>query len=663
MLKAAASNLVLRPRFSAVILSATLCFGANAETATDIFAAIRSNDLATLKTLTATSANQRGDRDTTPLMFAGAFGSVDAVQLLLDAGADVNAKNALGYTALMWSVTEPAKAGLLIAHGADVNAKSRTGRTALIIAAMQNGSDTVVQTLLAKGADPLAADNDQQSFLLAASKGSNPRQVRLAVQKGADVNAKDRLGMTALMNATQAGDVDSVKFLLSKGADVNAISNSRTFDVKNGPVAFGNTTALMFASFNGPVEMVRLLLLAGAKADATDVRGMTALHMAVATESQGPEIVRLLLKAGADPTKKDNTGATPADWAAKYNHPGVVKLVPSRSESSSPKISPSTQGSEPVGSPREVTERSLRLLQNVSDNFFKTGGCVACHAQNLTAIANHYADLHGIRTSREAQQRDATTLKASYVAMRDGLLARADPIAAADSLGYALFQLSVSGVAGDTITDALVHNLAAQQLENGSWHVGLAPRAPMEDGDFSRTAFAIHALRAYEWPARRADLTTRVEKARSWLLGATPTQTEDSVMQLVGLVWAGEHDTSRFARELIARQRFDGGWSQNPNLESDAYATGQVLFALAESKNLKTTDLVFQRGIRYLLTTQKEDGSWHVKSRAPKFQPYFQSGFPHEHDQWISMAGTAWAAIALSFANEPRNELVINNQD
>ena len=48
--------------------------------------------------------------------------------------------------------------------------------------------------------------------------------------------------------------------------------------------------------------------------------------------------------------------------------------------------------------------------------------------------------------------------------------------------------------------------------------------------------------------------------------------------------------------------------------------------------------------------TQLPDGSWHVASRAPKFQPYFQSGFPHDHDQWISSAATSWGAIALSYA-------------
>jgi hypothetical protein len=61
-------------------------------------------------------------------------------------------------------------------------------------------------------------------------------------------------------------------------------------------------------------------------------------------------------------------------------------------------------------------------------------------------------------------------------------------------------------------------------------------------------------------------------------------------------------------------------------------------------------DEVYRRGVGYLLKTQLEDGSWHVASRAPKFQPYFQSGFPHDHDQWISAAATAWSAMALSYA-------------
>jgi hypothetical protein len=123
-------------------------------------------------------------------------------------------------------------------------------------------------------------------------------------------------------------------------------------------------------------------------------------------------------------------------------------------------------------------------------------------------------------------------------------------------------------------------------------------------------------------------------------------------MQLLGFKWAKMHDRVRETRvrELIGQQRPDGGWSQTPYLASDAYATGQVLFTLHELG--VPADPAFQRGVDYLLRTQQDDGTWYVKSRAMKIQPYFESGFPYGHDQWISSAASAWAAMALSLAGE-----------
>ena len=89
-------------------------------------------------------------------------------------------------------------------------------------------------------------------------------------------------------------------------------------------------------------------------------------------------------------------------------------------------------------------------------------------------------------------------------------------------------------------------------------------------------------------------------------------------------------------------------------METDSYATGQALFALNVAGKLPTTDPVYQKGVRYLLRTQAADGSWHVKSRSIWIQPYFEGGFPYSHDQWISAAGTSWAAMALSLTVEPQ---------
>jgi hypothetical protein len=98
--------------------------------------------------------------------------------------------------------------------------------------------------------------------------------------------------------------------------------------------------------------------------------------------------------------------------------------------------------------------------------------------------------------------------------------------------------------------------------------------------------------------------------------------------------------------ELIGTQQSDGGWAQLPTLQSDAYATGEALVALHEAGvSVKTPG--YQRGIEFLLRTQLQDGSWFVRKRAHPTQPYFESGFPHGVNQYISAAATNWATLAL----------------
>ena len=102
------------------------------------------------------------------------------------------------------------------------------------------------------------------------------------------------------------------------------------------------------------------------------------------------------------------------------------------------------------------------------------------------------------------------------------------------------------------------------------------------------------------------------------------------------------------AQSLLKRQRAEGGWAQNSQLEPDAYGTALVLYSLGKAGVLKASDKPYRRGAAYLLRTQYPDGSWFVRSRAPKLQPYFQSGFPYDHEQWISASATAYAVMALA---------------
>ena len=99
--------------------------------------------------------------------------------------------------------------------------------------------------------------------------------------------------------------------------------------------------------------------------------------------------------------------------------------------------------------------------------------------------------------------------------------------------------------------------------------------------------------------------------------------------------------------DLLVVQRENGGWGQKTEMQSDAYATGSAMVALFQAGGMSPDDETIQRGVSYLLETQNEDGSWHVKTRAKGFQKYFESGFPHGKDQFVSIAASSWATFAL----------------
>ena len=422
--------------------------------------------------------------------------------------------------------------------------------------------------------------------------------------------------------------------------------------MKNGAVQFGNVTALHMATASGNRAVVELLLDAGATVDALDVRGMTPLMWSVSTDRPEPRVVRTLLERGADRNATSKATESAVDWARKFNNPAVLAEL-KLPVAAIPSHVPAVAAADSAHAARDAVERSLPLLQRASAKMLTDGGCVACHAQPVTAMAANLARARAWRVEQAGTElpQVAATLNAGAPALLQAREGGGLP----DTQLYNAMMMAALAVPPSFATDALVHYLAAKQRADGNWHGVGATRAPIQDGDFSRTAMSIRTLAVYGTPARRAELAQRIERAAAWLARQSPLSTEDRVMQLLGLKWADANPKARqvLTRDLRGMQRSDGGWAQTPYLPSDAYATGQVLFTLREL-GLTATDSAFARGAEYLLRTQRDDGSWYVKSRAMKIQPYFESGFPHGHDQWISQTGTAWAVMALSLAGPER---------
>jgi ankyrin repeat protein len=623
-----------------------------------LFQAIRNGDLAFVKAhLTKAEIEVRDGRGATPLMHAAAFGNIETLKLLLKAGADVNARNAFDATALLWAARDPDKARLLIEHGANVNIRSKQGRTPLMVASLRYGSAPLIALMLAKGADVNAKDEKRNdtALSLAASVG-DVETMRLLLAKGADPGAVDSFGATPIAVAALGKQVEAVRLLIQKGVDVNAASTQSGIPQRNGPLNRSQVTALHNAAAFGPVEIVRELLKAGAKVNARDSRGLTPLMFALAADNPSLEIVQTLLQAGADANARDTSGETPLDWAEKFGYPdviaalnksgakrGVTYAAPKRPEGERPK-------------PEEALKRTLKLLEATSAEYFKQSGCIGCHHHPLIARAQSVARAAGFSVNETAAREQRVQMRSQWVGLQEEFLQTLNPGGGSNRLSENLLGLKAAGYPPDTITDSAVVDLAESQEPEGSWRMGeLQLRPPITESTLASTTRAIRALQGYSIPARQKEFTDRIARACAWLQRTKPSTTEDFSMRLSGLGWCGTAgaEVKNAGQALLALQRPDGGWGGNPHMPSDAFATGVALVALAESKVIRVSENAYRRGVEFLLSKQFPDGAWHVRSRAIKFQPYFESGFPFGHDQWISTAATAWAAQAIALSLQP----------
>lgn len=237
------------------------------------------------------SLEQRAELETknsdgeTALIIASWYGSPEIVSMLLESGANINAQDNNGYTAIAkasslgvgrhYEIVE-----ILIQACANLNIKTKEGKSPFLLAVL-NGHSELANALKKAGA------KEEPYFV------------------GADANKE-------LLNASMVGDLQRVKYVFFFKPDVNSVD-------KNGQ------TAVMHAARNGNKEILSLLLKAGAKVDSQDKTGKTALMYAARRGHK--ESVTVLLDFDADVDVEDNDHFTAISWADKFSEKEIADYL------------------------------------------------------------------------------------------------------------------------------------------------------------------------------------------------------------------------------------------------------------------------------------------------------------------------------------------------
>jgi len=278
--------------------------------------AVRRGDVEEVARLLAAGAdpNVKDLDGKTPLYYAAEQCNADIAELLLRHGADPNAKNVRGETPLHRAVWERCGAvvELLLRRGADPNARDADGETPLH-EAVSVRDVALVELLLKHGADPNARDKEGWTPFHHAGR---VELVELLLRYGADPNARTDAGVTLLHSAAISGNVKLAEILLSRGVDPNARAADGTTPLH---IATGKLRTYSQEEVCYP-DFVRLLLSYGADLNIRDGDGRTPLHYAA--RDGCVEVVRILLAAGAVP---DAEAAAEAAGRCRFD---VLDLFP-----------------------------------------------------------------------------------------------------------------------------------------------------------------------------------------------------------------------------------------------------------------------------------------------------------------------------------------------
>jgi ankyrin repeat protein len=284
-----------------------------------------------------------------PVGLAACSASFEKVQVLLDAGADINFESPAGYTVLInvvYSLSNSEQlvpfAEFLVRSGASLNCETKYGESPLSVTA-RFGRFDAVKFLLEAGADPAPL---QWTPMLSAAAIGTLNELRILLIKRSGIDGRDRWDRTPWLLAVLANDIEKAKLLLEAGASINERGR-------------GGYSALMYCAEKGSAEMLRWLLEIGADIDAADGSGNTALMLAA--QAGATECVQLLLKAGASPSRTNEYDSNAMSMAS--NEP-IIRLL--------------ADAGEPISQINTEMKRILTGLEggdrlNISEAEYKSG--------------------------------------------------------------------------------------------------------------------------------------------------------------------------------------------------------------------------------------------------------------------------------------------------
>jgi hypothetical protein len=292
-------------------------------------------------------------------------------------------------------------------------------------------------------------------------------------------------------------------------------------------------------------------------------------------------------------------------------------------------------------------DRGLAFLAKDAMAWKKDHNCVSCHHAALVIWSLHEAKQHG-HTVNEPVLAEMTKWVAES---GDGKFGLARPKSAPKALNpkAVWFALALSAdpkpdVISKKGMTLLLKTVKSDQTENGSWSSWPETRPPIfGNSDESMTALATLAVVLAAEPSDNSARAVR-DRGIRWL-AETKTDDDPQSVAIRLVLWKrlcrSAEEWGPLVRSIRERQNTDGGWSQAKDMASDAWATGQALYALSLA-GITANDAGTARAQAFLIKTQREDGSWPMTSR-----PVKPGGTGSKSLIPITGAGSAWAVLGL----------------